>query len=254
MYLKKSREVKTAPDLKQEQNKQRSLKMKTIKIIAALLVIGAALSASATITFDTGNNQYNNVNLAADTDAAIITGQINSGLNVYFSDMIGPDGSTTTMHAQHGVAFIQSYADSQNHNPSSLTGFSSLTITPQAGYGFTAGDLSLDLLNVSKTDVTVTFLGTDQYGNNTSQNLAINWNGQNPYQFSTADGELITRIILSVPTTPSTTPLLADMKQMSVDMVPVGAVPEPSTVIAGAFLLLPFGVSALRILRKKQLA
>lgn len=30
-----------------------------------------------------------------------------------------------------------------------------------------------------------------------------------------------------------------------------GAVPEPSTILAGALLLLPFGVSALRILRKK---
>ena len=30
------------------------------------------------------------------------------------------------------------------------------------------------------------------------------------------------------------------------------AVPEPSTYIAGALLLLPFGVSALRSLRRKQ--
>jgi hypothetical protein len=33
---------------------------------------------------------------------------------------------------------------------------------------------------------------------------------------------------------------------------PLLAVPEPSTVVAGALLLLPFGVSTLRILRKKQ--
>jgi hypothetical protein len=32
----------------------------------------------------------------------------------------------------------------------------------------------------------------------------------------------------------------------------LGIVPEPSTVVAGALLLLPFGVSTLRILRKKQ--
>jgi hypothetical protein len=31
-------------------------------------------------------------------------------------------------------------------------------------------------------------------------------------------------------------------------------VPEPTTVVAGALLLLPFGASALRILRKKQMA
>ena len=32
------------------------------------------------------------------------------------------------------------------------------------------------------------------------------------------------------------------------------AVPEPSTYVAGALLLLPFGASALRILRKRQVA
>ncbi len=33
-----------------------------------------------------------------------------------------------------------------------------------------------------------------------------------------------------------------------------GSVPEPSTVVAGALLLLPFGASTLRIMRKKQTA
>ncbi len=36
--------------------------------------------------------------------------------------------------------------------------------------------------------------------------------------------------------------------------VPTTAVPEPSTVVAGALLLLPFGVSTLRILRKARKA
>ena len=35
---------------------------------------------------------------------------------------------------------------------------------------------------------------------------------------------------------------------------PVSAVPEPSTIIAGASMLLPFGASALRMLRKRQTA
>jgi len=39
----------------------------------------------------------------------------------------------------------------------------------------------------------------------------------------------------------------------SANATAVGApVPEPSTYIAGALLLLPFGVSALRSLRRKQ--
>jgi hypothetical protein len=36
--------------------------------------------------------------------------------------------------------------------------------------------------------------------------------------------------------------------------VQVGAVPEPTTVVAGAMLFLPFGASAIRILRKKRTA
>jgi hypothetical protein len=35
--------------------------------------------------------------------------------------------------------------------------------------------------------------------------------------------------------------------------VPSSVVPEPSTIIAGALLLLPFGVSTLRILRRKKM-
>ena len=34
----------------------------------------------------------------------------------------------------------------------------------------------------------------------------------------------------------------------------LGMVPEPSTVVAGALLLLPFGVSTVRILRKSRAA
>lgn len=38
------------------------------------------------------------------------------------------------------------------------------------------------------------------------------------------------------------------------DWVPEAAVPEPTTIIAGASMLLPFGASALRMLRKRQTA
>jgi hypothetical protein len=34
----------------------------------------------------------------------------------------------------------------------------------------------------------------------------------------------------------------------------IGAVPEPSTVVAGALLLLPFGASAMRVLRNRKSA
>jgi choice-of-anchor C domain-containing protein len=40
----------------------------------------------------------------------------------------------------------------------------------------------------------------------------------------------------------------------AIDNIQLTAVPEPTTVIAGAMLLLPFGVSTLRILRKNRAA
>ncbi len=40
--------------------------------------------------------------------------------------------------------------------------------------------------------------------------------------------------------------------QLYGDKVPTTAVPEPSTIIAGALLLLPFGVSTVKILRRKH--
>jgi hypothetical protein len=47
---------------------------------------------------------------------------------------------------------------------------------------------------------------------------------------------------------------LGTRDQPAQDQLAIVPVPEPTTVIAGALLLLPFGASALRILRKKQTA
>jgi hypothetical protein len=41
---------------------------------------------------------------------------------------------------------------------------------------------------------------------------------------------------------------------VDINSITVSAVPEPTTMVAGALLLLPFGASALRILRKKRAA
>jgi hypothetical protein len=45
-----------------------------------------------------------------------------------------------------------------------------------------------------------------------------------------------------------------NQKYVGLDNVVVSAVPEPTTMIAGALLLLPFGVSTLRTLRKNRMA
>jgi hypothetical protein len=212
---------------------------KSMLALAALTLVGAMQTASATITFGTGNQQYTNVNIVADTDAMSITGDIgNTGITMTFENMIGPDGSTqVSMHGQHGVAFIESTADSVSGV--AHTGFSSLTLLPQAGYGFTAGDFALDELN-GQPNGTVSFLGTDQFGVSTQQSFAIVANGQNQYQFITGDGELVPSIVIYVPT-PA---LLQDLKQLSVN---VAAIPEPST-----YAMFSVGLLGLGFWRRRQ--
>lgn len=222
--------------------------MKKTLIVSGIVAMGLVFNASATITFSTGNQQYNNVNFAADQNAGTVTGLATIGgqdLQVYFTSGIGPDGSTPiTLHAQHGVAFVENNADAASSTPQ--IGFSSITIKPQAGYGFTAGDFKLDEINSGVSGL-VTFFGKDQFGNLTMQSFAISPNGQNPYQFVTSNGEMVTSLVFTVPTTS----LMADVKQVSVDMAPM-AIPEPATVVSAFLLVLPLGVSAYRIIRKNQ--
>lgn len=190
-----------------------------------LLLLAVASPASATIVFQAGHQQYTNVNIAADTNALSIVGDIgNTGVQMTFNTMIGPNGSTQVeMHGQNGVAFIESFADSLTNNH---TGFSSLTLTPQAGFGFTAGDFSLDQLD-SLTNPTekVTLSGLDQFGNKTATTLAIDLHGQNTYNFTTSGGEIVKDIIITVPTSD----LLVDLKHLSVQVTRI-AIPEPSAL------------------------
>ena len=202
--------------------------------LALPLVAAAAPPALATIVFQTGNQQYTNVNIAADTNAMAIIGDIgNTGVQMTFNTMIGPDGTTLVeMHGQNGVAYVESYADSLTNNH---TGFSSITLTPEAGYGFTAGDFKLDQLNSLATPLgTVTFIGEDHGVPEAPVTMSIDQNGQNPYNFYTLNGELVTSLTITVPTTD----LLVDIKQVSVG---VAEIPEPSSlaVFAGGLGLLP---------------
>lgn len=192
---------------------------------AALAAVLGVQSAGATIVFGTGNDQYTNVNIVADVDALQVTGHIGAtGVHMYFENMIAADGTTQAwMHGQHGAAFVESYLDSLGGT--THTGFSSLTLRAEDGYGFTAGDFALDLLNgLPSPNGFVTFLGVDQFGDETSTTLALRPNGQSHYNFTTADGELVRRVVITV----AATDLLQDIKQVSVNVAPV-QVPEPTT-------------------------
>jgi len=215
----------------------------TSVIGGAAIALLAAAPASADIVWATGSHQYTNVNLAGDSNAFSIVGDIgNTGNSVLFNNMIGPDQSTQVeMAGKQGVAFIQSYADSLINGQNGLTGFYSLTVTAEAGTFWTAGDLSLDLLG--RDDGSVTFNGFDSLGNAlTPQSFALSANGLHDFNFLAINGEHITEITFN-----TGTGLLEDMKHLSLESA-VAPVPEAST---WAMMLLGFaGVGFLSYRRR----
>jgi hypothetical protein len=209
---------------------------------SAVLVPLSMQPASATTTFATGNAQATNVNIAAAIDALSIVGDIgNTGLTMTWINMIGPDGTQVSMHGQHGVAFIESTYDATN---SPHTGFQSLTLLAQSGYGWSGGDFALDQLNNS-TAGNVTFTPYDQFGPATCTvcTLALDTTGQSQYHWTTSDGELLTKIIITV----STANMLQDFKQLSLDAAVV-------TPLPAALPLFATGLGALGLLgwRRKR--
>lgn len=179
--------------------------------------------ADATIIFDNNNiPSLENVNLP-DTNcpgSASITGQtITTNLDVNF----GNPGAGVLLSSSHGVADIEACSGT----------WTTLTITPQAGYGFTAIDFKLDL--AGSTDGSVTLFALDQFGNLfTSAPFALDATGENDYSACTGsynvsgmcinlNGEIVTSLSFT------TTLPLHDVHGVSVDEILI-PIPEPLTV------------------------
>lgn len=217
-----------------------------IGLLGIAVALLAAQPAGATIFFQAGNQQYDNVNIAADVNALSITGAIaHTPDTMTFDTMLGPTCAlpAVTEHGQHGVAFVESFADSQ---PSvTHTGFCSLTLTAQAGTSWFAGDFALDQLVDNPGNISATFFGN--FGSITLS-LPFDTQGQSQYNFFGDAGEQITSITLFVTSTDN---LLQDIKQVSLGVTGIPVfVPEPLTIsIFGAGLA---GAVALRRRKKKS--
>ena len=212
---------------------------------AAAIGLGVVSPASADVMFQTGNQQYDNVNIAADVNVLSATGTIgNTGITMTFQDMVGPwPGQTApyTMHCQHGVAFCESLADSSVPT-AQHTGFSSITLMAQAGTSWDAGDFALDL--IGQTDGTVNFYA---YNGSTllpanQTNFAIDATGQNPYNFFSFAGETVTKLVITTDSPFN----LADIKQVSLEVTGIPA-PEPASLA-----LLGAGLAGLGVIRRRK--
>ncbi len=201
----------------------------TLATLAAVSLV-AASPAFADVIYGTKNIQYDNVNIAADTNALSVTGDINhTPLQMTFNTMIGPNFSTqVTMHCQHGVAYCESQVDSVPG--ATNTGFSSLKLSAQSGSAWTAGDFALDYLAGSQSTgtPTVTFTAYDNgtaLGVSGSSTWNLDVNGQSQFNFATINGELITDLVIST----NRPALLQDIKQVSLQAQGY-PVPEPASL------------------------
>lgn len=88
--------------------------------------------------------------------------------------------------------------------------------------------------------------------------FTVDWNGSTIFTQGDSQSFDWTEYTFTVSATATSTPLAFGFRQdpsfFQFDDVSVTPVPEPTTMIAGALLLLPFGASALRSLRKNRTA
>lgn len=112
--------------------------------------------------------------------------------------------------------------------------------TSSLGQGGVANSLSLNLTSLAYTGLNADLLALMANGTSGNLNMTFQFSGVNPELSNIYAGTGVTTASYSgsISTVPQNT----------------SAVPEPSTMVAGALLLLPFGISSVRILRKHKQA
>ena len=196
--------------------------------------------STATIIFDTGNQQYTNINFdASDPTLLNISGEVDQD-NVFMDFTAEWLGTPVLLHSSHGVAAIS--VNDPINSPNET--FDTMDVFPDPaniGFAWTGMDFKLDGLNGEPAG-TVQFTAIDNLGNTfTSALFAIDATGQQPFHLHAIDGESITHLTIV-----STLPLV-DIKQVSVDGTLNGVpLPEPATVA-----LLGLGLVGLAFFRSR---
>jgi hypothetical protein len=152
--------------------------------ITPLLMVGVR-TASADVIFTLGNNpQPNEENIlfqTPETGATINGFTSQSNIDVFFSSLTGQD---LLQQAQGQADILQNVA-----NPAQNSALTSMNITAP-GFGF--GDFIMNPLNGSGT---ATVVATDNFNQQFQYDLG---NGQNFLTITTANGEFITNLALTV--------------------------------------------------------
>ena len=191
--------------------------------LIALLVLGTlSIATAGVVTFDSYSPQ--------DTQVALVS---TGGLDFTAGDgayLYVWDGATTP---------------NGNGTPALIDAFGPISITATGGGAFTLNsfDLTISFYDDSSSEpvgVTAFFQG----GGSSTQTLTIG-QGMQTYNLNLSN---VTELEVGP------TPDEAGYWAMDNVTFNASAVPEPATVIAGAAMLLPFGVSVLRMLRRKETA
>lgn len=198
------------------------------------MLCGTAAIAAATggvfatgVQYQTGNIQYTNVNIAADSHGFTIYGEVDAtGVMVAFNGYgAGPGYAPVELHGQHGVAFVEAYNPADN--------LFRITVTAQPGWAFANMDWKLDA--VPPNDGTVAFSAYDTNGAAIpaigGNSFFFGHNGQNPFHLHADADSPVAMLVID-----STVPIL-DLKQVSVDLVPIPA-PGALALSAGGLCVL----------------